>query len=1241
MTLLGIRYPKQFEMSTMAPTNVPSVSDFNITGKNATAFASGDLPCVIPVAPARYSEVRKVVFHASIRMNSISTKGRLRLAAMSTSSSSIIPNPFTLAAGSSVRLEGTGTVWSSPAFQAAHLFQKHGATSSAVLPISTNQIAGATYAMTIEFDRFQADSSDFFAYWDSQTDVDKYLGFRLVFERTDGSTFASASVATFADLGVTVVQAPSQNNKSCTIVPMNPGHITDSQMQTAFTLGYRAGLFRYIASNWDNITSVNMLTWNFWASSNTRTFDIVLWDLTAYAPTTQNQLFSDSVTDNVSRAGGDVTLFRSADIKAFLVDGADHGILYKNNGGGAVTHPVSWLEIIQSGFEATECHHSGGNQFRIETTPTLYGSPATPIFDPTWYQSFPSDRIVSRKLHIALSHVSTSIDTTIRLHMDANLESNVTGLSGTSATIVGINPQQGSSPTATQGTKNQYVNFSPDPMGLAGQRKLIFGIVIGTGAGTDDFIGTAHIVYALLVPARETPEIGDIFPLGEFNPEGCASTAAGLGDDPSLLILTNGSTIPKKFNPTANDIEDAGIPAPFCDEASPTSQVDSTAASPNGGLGIGIYRYRYTFRNCCTGKESDPNDVDIVVDTTGASPAAQITLNFTNVRIPGDPQICEICLYRTVLGGDFPVMAKVGCFDPDTTSTFVDDLADADLDFTNDGLSTLNAPMPCVPIVVDYRNRLFGMGDIPDLSPAGTVSAVQGSDIITGNEDVEWSRCLVGKFIQLEGDCMAYEIACVMPPAAGLTPPLARLKLVKPYETASKTGSLYTICGRANRLYFTEPFEPESWPAINFIDIEIGDGDRLIGAVSNFDSLVICKRRKTYVLRFNENPLTEVVCPTRISSDIGCISPRSFAQVESGSIWLADRGLALYDGRSVQMLPESVMFDSYFTDPDNPNYVRRDSTGRCIGAVGVYYPRRQQYLLLLPTVATVRGANLMMVWDAQLRNITVYKFCQEFLSMTVGKDSDGNQRVYLGDTNGFVWLLDIGDSDGVGYPGATGTVQGSVTDSGIDPLFGVAFIEDSNASFILGGLPGLAGLSGVAGLSAAFDGADLGLAGICVFYRSKTADPDDPWNSRVIFAATEHRLYVTPSFVNDAPSVDDDYLIGAIEFLAEFKPTNYGDDDTLKRNWRHALVYEPEDKKSVVRIRLIPDFQNIDDAENVDDGTEGDGFLVDLSFAKGRQTLPVGRKLYNFEQVVISQFAPEAPVRILNHVVMVEPHTSK
>lgn len=1242
--VLGIRFPKQFELSTMAPTTTPSVTDFHLTGQNSLPYMAGDLPTIIPIAPARYSAVRKVVFHASARFATTThTRVRLRVAAMSTSGSSIIPDPFLLAAGGQVRLQGTGQVWSHAGFAAAQLFSKVGATSSGNLPISTDQIAGATFALTITFDRFDAGSADFFAFWDSQVDPDRYLGFRLVVEGIDVVDFTGVS-GTFADEGVTVVQAPSANNKSCTIVPMNPGHITDSQMQTAFTLGYRAGLFRYVAANWDHITSINILTWNFWASSNPRDFDVVLWDLTSREPTVQNQLTAQTFHDNTNRAGGDVGLFRSADVSAFLVDGASHGVLYKNNDGGAVTHPVSWLEIIQQGYDHTECHHSGGNQFRIETTPTLYGSPATPPFDPTWYQSFPNDRILDRKLHIALSHVSTVIETTIKLHMDANLEANITGLSSTSATIVGIIPQQASSPVGTQGTKEQFVAFHPDPIDLAGMRKLVFGIVVGTGAGVDDFIGTAHLVYALSVPQSEIPEIGDVFPLGEFSPEGCASTAAGLGD-PGLLILTNGSTLPQKFNPEAGTIEDAGIPSPFCDEPTPSVVVDDTAASPVGGLSPdSTYRYRYTFRNCCTNKESDPNDADIVADTTGASPAAIVTLNFTGVRIPGDPQICQICVYRTLADGAFPVMAKVGCFDPDTTNVFVDDLADAALDFTNDELSTLNAPMPCVPVVVDYRNRLFGMGDIPDQTPAGTVSVLKGSDIVTGDGDVQWTRCLEGKYIQVEGCCRPFEIKCVMPPEVGTSPALARLKLSVPYDCDNATGKTYTICGRPNRLFYSEPFEPEFWPVVNFIDIEPGDGDRLMGAVSNYDALIICKRRKTYVLRFQDNPGLEVSCPDRISSDIGCIGPRTFAQVASGSVWLADRGLALFDGRSVEMLPESVAFDVFFTDPDNPNYVRRDTLGRVIGAVGCFYPKRQQYLLLLPTVQTVRGANLMMVWDTQLRNITYYTFCQEFTSMTLGKDSEGNERIVLGDANGFTWFFDIGDSDGVGIPGTTGTVAGSISSAGIDPTLGVSFIEDDSASFIEGGLPGLAGLSGIPGLSGAFAGSDLGLAAACVFYRKKTAAVDDPWSSRVVFAATATRLFVTPSFTDDAPDDTFDYMIGPIDFLAKFKPTNYGDDDTLKRNWRHGVTYEPTAATSVIRVQLIPDFQETDPEEGTitdDAGDVGRGHVFDLSFSKGRQIRPVGRNIYNFEQVVISNFAPEQPISILNHFLAVDPHTSK
>lgn len=1241
--VLGIRFPKQFEHSVMSATGAPSANPFSITSLNGTPYASGNLQSVIPVSPQRYSQVRKVVFHASVRWGSISPNARLRIVGMSTSSLSLIPDTFSIPPGSSVRINGSGTVFDVPAFSVNNLFSKAG--SSATMPTGTDQITDPTTLLTLEFDRFLADSADFFNFWDAVTGDNVYCAFRIVVERTDGSDFGStATVGTMADVGVTVVQAPGANNQSVTIVPLTVGYINGAQMPADYaSAASRGRLFRYVASRWDNIVSAHILTYCFWTGNPTRTFNVGLHYVSSYEPYATTLLYEETASDNASaRASGDATLFRSQDVKSFLLDNQDHHVLYDNQNANSIDQPCSWLEIIQEGYTLTECHHCGGNQYRVDTTPSGYGSPATPPFDPTWYQSFPDDRIIDQKLFLALRHLSVVIDTEIRLYIDNDFTSDVIALA--SPSMAAINPSLGSTPTATAGMKVLYQSsFSPNPINLAGQRKMIFGLVVGTAAGQDDLIGTAELIYMLSVPSSEIPEIGNVFPVGEFNPEGCASTAAGLGD-PGVLVISNGSSIPKKFNPLANAVEDAGIPAPFCNEQLPSSVVDDTAASPAGGLQAGIYRYRYTFRNCCTGKESDPNGEDIVVDTSGASPAAQVTLNFTGVRIPGDPQICEICVYRTVVDGAFPVMAKVGCFDPDVQSTFVDTVSDEALDFAGDPLSTLNAPPPCTPIVVEFRNRLAFMGDIPDLSPAGTVTVVQGSDIVLGSADVEWDRCMEGKYIQLEGDCRPYEILCIMPPEDGTSPAIQRLQLVEPYEGSDQTGALYTICGHPNRVWFSEPFEPEYVPASSFMDVEPGDGDRIMGAVSNFDSLLICKRRKSYVLRWRDNPVLEVPCPARVSSDVGCIAPRSFAQVESGSVWLSDRGLAIYDGRSVSMIPESSDFDIFFTDPDNANYVRRDALGRVIGAVGVYYPKRKQYLLLLPTVQTERGANLLMVWDTHLRNVTVHKFCQEFLSMTVGKDSDGNERVYVGDTNGFVWILDIGHTDGVGTPGQTGTVQGTISAAGIDADLGVSFIEDENASFIQGGIPGLAGLSGVPGLSGAFDGSSLGLAGVCVFFRRAGAELDEEWESRYVFAAIATRLFVTPPLESGTDLTGYDYMLGPIDWRAEFKPTNYGDDDMLKRDWRQVVVHHPEEVSSLIRVQLIPDFQNSDPHEDevVDElDVPGAGRTFNMNFARGRQIRPVERKLYNFEQVVMTNFAPNSPVRILNHLIAVAPHTSK
>src|SRR5690606_11658419 len=229
-------------------------------------------------------------------------------------------------------------------------------------------------------------------------------------------------------------------------------------------------------------------------------------------------------------------------------------------------------------------------------------------------------RFLESKVQSGILHLNAGNDSAQILSMNAVLEANVS----TSSFNEALPPELSSTPNASLGFKlRDDALTSSNPLNVAGKRKLTQvyggGAWLTGGAATYDYPGTLSLVYVVNIPNEETVQTGPVFDVGAFNPEGCASTAAGLGE-PGVLVITNGSSIPKKFNPSAAgttaEVEDCGIPTPFSGESVGYVTADM-AASPTGGLGIGIYRYRYTFRNCCTNKESDPNPEDIVVDTTG------------------------------------------------------------------------------------------------------------------------------------------------------------------------------------------------------------------------------------------------------------------------------------------------------------------------------------------------------------------------------------------------------------------------------------------------------------------------------------------------------------------------------------------------------------------------------------------------------------------------------------------------
>lgn len=1221
------------------------------------------------IAPSCYSEVRKVIFWACIRHEYTGTEApvnvNLRVWPSSTSMTERLIESAVISESTLNKTVGASGLWSQSVISDdAVLYNRATSGNGNTIPtvqFTATQTEGSQMIYQ-EFDRFAANDADFFNDWDQIAavgDGSRHIAYGTCVERqdavdwTDVATNVPTKNPIIVACGFAIVQAPSPNNKTRIYLPASMGYSSSGAINTLN--GRRGEHFFYHANEWDGLVGFHTHHRQVPTGGQTGFFDaqvaaINVGDITV---TERSRETYGSAT-----SAGNTWYGRSANILNDIVDGDILTMQYESGNAPANMGLVySAYEITVENSNLMTAFFSTGHG-PPDRNQIPGGDPGgnerfnqgACYFDPLFFEDFESERFLETRLQGGILHLGGTITSsderiTLNANLDADVSASVFNSNMFPEVDTGVN-------VGSQFTTLDADLTTEDPVNLAGRRKMTLRYDGTWTGGNHDYPGSMQLAYVIDVPNTDVVDLGPLFDTGSFDAEGCAATSAGLGD-PGVLIITNGSSVPQKFNPSAfgqtGEIEDAGMPAPFEGEI-PSTQTDDTAQSPDGGLAPGVYTYRYTFRNCCTGKESDPSLDDITVDTTGNSPAARVTISFAGIRIPGDPQICEICLYRTIEGGDFPIMAKVGCIDISETTLLVDELSDAALDFTNDGISLLNGPMPCVSIVVDFRNRLFGMGDIPNLAPVGSVSVTAGSDIVIGSQDVEWDRCLEGKVIRFAGDCKPYEILRVLPPSEGLSPPIQRLKLVEVYEGSSDVGLSYTLCGKPNRVYFSEPLEPECWPAANFLDVEPGDGDRLMGAVSNFDSLVICKRRKTYVLRFRENPGIEVFVPSRVSSDIGCVGPRTFAQMESGSVWLAERGLALFDGRSVQHIPESEQMNDIFVRPENPNYVRRDRNGRVIDAVGVFYPGREQYLLLLPTVQTSRGCSLMLVWDVKLRNVTLLEFCQEFQSMVVAKDADGNERVYMGDTNGFVWIYDVGDTDGIGFPNATGTVRGDVGFAGLEEATGASILEDDSASFITGGVPGLADLSGIAGLSGALDGEDVGSAGACVFFRRKDAGYEEPWKSRTIYAATSTKLYVTPQWGADTPfdetgEVEYEYMLGPIKFDQLFKPQNYGIDDTQKRNWRQIVTHEIEEFASKVRVDLLPDFSQSDpEAETVVDPVTdevGDGRIFRMDYEKGRQIKPVGRDIYNFMALRMRNFAPEEPIRLINHSLCVTPRASK
>ena len=137
-----------------------------------------------------------------------------------------------------------------------------------------------------------------------------------------------------------------------------------------------------------------------------------------------------------------------------------------------------------------------------------------------------------------------------------------------------------------------------------------------------------------------------------------------------------------------------------------------------------------------------------------------------------------------------------------------------------------------------------------------------------------------------------------------------------------------------NRLHFTQLFQPQSWPALFYVDIPFERGDAIQALVPLGDTLLIFGTTKIFVI-IGQTSLDFEVRPTLASQD-GALGFRAVAAIENGVVHAGASGVYIFDGTTDKLL-------SFDIDPGWRDFISNTATS-ALARVGVVYHHRDKEL---------------------------------------------------------------------------------------------------------------------------------------------------------------------------------------------------------------------------------------------------------------------------------------------------------
>ncbi len=177
------------------------------------------------------------------------------------------------------------------------------------------------------------------------------------------------------------------------------------------------------------------------------------------------------------------------------------------------------------------------------------------------------------------------------------------------------------------------------------------------------------------------------------------------------------------------------------------------------------------------------------------------------------------------------------------------------------------------------------------------------------------------------------------------------------------------------------------FPALNYVDVEPDDGDRIVSIISFDDSVYIFKKRSIHrmIITGLDGPDAFVIRP--VVRNIGAWAKNSVRVIPNvGIAFLAQNTMYVLNDSGLNPIGDSIQrtFDG----------ITRSQWGNAVAAV---YPKRYQYWLSVSTGSSTTN-NAVLVYDYVQNGWTVYNTVANALAQA--EDSNGNNVLITGDYAG-------------------------------------------------------------------------------------------------------------------------------------------------------------------------------------------------------------------------------------------------